>query len=239
MEKRMIPVSVLMPNTRKSHCFNGRQRNNRSNDCPEKAFYNKFVKKVSGNELSRLSASFNKPLDRMDLVQPLEDMPSTSATTASTFNNKNKHIKWIYPETNGTTHSIASSYSGLNDSTPFIRNCQKNTVISDPMQTMHTILRANTTTALNSAHTLTSTQTHQQINNSMQEKSQTQITPQLNERSKRRKNKRKKRKIVERESEESERQSFKQPNGSNFKPFLNFRKIKTNMRRFKNKKNLL
>ena len=233
MERRMTPTSVLMPNTRKSHCFNGRQRNNRSNDCPEKALFNESMKNISNNELSRrLSASFSKPLDSIDVDQT---RPSNSATTSSTFNNKNKRIKWIYPETNGSTYSIASSYScALNDSTPFIRNCQKNIVISEPTQ--QTILYANSTTALNTAHTLTPTQTHQQINNPMQEKSQTQTTPQLNERSKRRKNRRKKGKSV---VTEAELQSFKHPNDSNGNTFRNFRQFKAKIKRSRHKHNLL
>ena len=238
----MIPVSPLMPNTRKTHCFNGRQTNNKSNDSNEKDSYNEFVKNISSNQLShRLSASFNKPLDQFDsngssASTSASSCASTSATTDPTFQCKNKHIKWVYPETNGTTRLVSSSYSNaINGKTGIARNRQKNRVIGERTEFERVMSYANSSTALDSAHTLTPT--HQQINNSMQEKTQT--TPQLNERSKRRKNRRKKRKIVETKGRERELQSFRQPNGSHLKTFDSFRKIKTNNKRFGRKKKLL
>ena len=227
-----------MPNTRKTHCFNGRQTNNKSNDSNEKDSYNEFVKNISSNQLShRLSASFNKPLDQFDSIgSSASTSASTSATTDPTFHCKNKHIKWVYPETNGTTRLVSSSYgNAINGKTGIARNRQKNRVIGERTEFERVMSYANSSTALDSAHTLTPT--HQQINNSMQEKTQT--TPQLNERSKRRKNRRKKRKIVETKGRERELQSFRQPNGSHLKTFDSFRKIKTNNKRFGRKKKLL
>lgn len=213
MNKHMIPMSSpLMLNPKKSHCFNGRERNNKRNDCNQKALCNEFVKNISSNELEsscRLSASFNKPLDQLDLTK-IPTIPSviftasaqTSRTAAQTSNIKNKHIKWHYPETNGTD---SSNYSQIS---PFIRNSSQNETIGERKEykilndfwpvlsakrTASASASDNSPFAIDSAHTLT--QTLQQINNSMQ----SQTTPQLNCGSKRKRNRNKRRKITEKE----------------------------------------
>jgi len=121
-----------MNSSKKGHCSNERKRNRSHHSC--------YNGNISSNELSSRSASFDTTLSEFDL----------STNTSSSFNRKNKHIKWIYPETN---------------STPILRNNEKNVlgerILSDSSAIFHS--------DCDSAQALT----EEQINNSMLEKSQT------------------------------------------------------------------
>jgi hypothetical protein len=124
-----------MSNPKRVHCFNEKE---------SKRSHHSFCNNgnISTNELSSGSASFDITLSEFDLTQ----------TRTTSNNSLNKHIKWIYPQTN---------------SSPILRNCKKNGVIirgkrlNDSVPEMHSLL--------NSAHTLT----HEEINNSMLGKSRT------------------------------------------------------------------
>ena len=230
LEKRLSPVSPLMPNVTKSHCFNGTKPNNKRNDCNQKALCNEFVKNISSNQLSpHLSASFNKPLDVFDPIQAIGWTDADSVQiTARTFNNKNKHTKWVYPEINGTQSSQSSASYGrpLSDRSPIARKGKSRaTAIAEPSHQTISRNKSNASAfsgadSAESAHTLI-----QQINNSMREEShtRTQTIPQPKERSKRGKNKRKKRKFVETKSGQ---RFIGSTNSSNFKPFNRLRRFK-------------
>ncbi|XP_054166411.1 zinc finger CCHC domain-containing protein 7-like [Oppia nitens] len=112
ISKHMSPVSPLMSSIRRTHCFNSSKDNNnrRRNDCNKKALCNEFVKSISSNELSCLSASFNKPLDELNLSQTsaTSTPPTTHLKTTFNNNNKNKHIKWIYYDRDVSNSSDSS-----------------------------------------------------------------------------------------------------------------------------------
>lgn len=124
--------SPLMSNPKRVHCFNEKE---------SKRSYHSFCNgnngSISSNELSSGSASFDITLSEFDLIQ----------TRTTSNNSLNKHIKWIYPQTN---------------SSPILRNSKKNGKrLNDSVPEMHSLF--------NSAHTLT----HEQIDNSMLGKSET------------------------------------------------------------------
>ncbi len=128
--------SPLMSNPKRVHCFN---------EFESKRSYHSFCNgnngNISSNELSSGSASFDITLSEFDLIQ--------KRTTSN--NSLNKHIKWIYPQTN---------------SSPILRNSQKNgKILNDSVPILHKEMHSLS----NSAHTLT----HQQIDNSMLGKSET------------------------------------------------------------------